>query len=194
MAMITFTAQHADRSNNTGYQFEFYCDRCRSGHISTFQASKLGMAEGFLRAAGGLFGGTVGKIAYAGDSIKDAFRGPARDAAFAKAVEEAKQHFKQCPQCGKWVCTSKCWNTARLQCKACAPDAKEGAPANQPAPNSPTGAQSVKCPGCGAASTAGKFCPECGKPTPAVKTECPKCKARLVPGAKFCPECGEKLV
>jgi len=190
MAITAFTAQHADRSNNSGYQFEFYCDKCRSGFMSSFQASKIGMAEGFLRAAGGMFGGTVGRIASAGDNLKEAFRGPARDAAFTKAVEEGKQHFKQCTGCGKWVCPQSCWNAERSQCKACAPDIKGAPGATQARPAD----QAVKCPSCGAATSDSKFCPECGKPTPAPKTACPKCSAKLAPGAKFCPECGEKVV
>lgn len=50
----------------------------------------------------------------------------------------------------------------------------------------------------------GKFCAQCGKPTPAnakfctecgaaLQAKCPKCGASIDPGTKFCGECGEKL-
>lgn len=37
----------ADRSNEHGFQFEFYCDKCNNGHLSEFSASKLGLAASF---------------------------------------------------------------------------------------------------------------------------------------------------
>lgn len=51
---------------------------------------------------------------------------------------------------------------------------------------------------------AGKFCLQCGKPTPpdakfcpecgaAQQKTCPQCKKPAKPDAKFCPECGSKL-
>ena len=59
MAMIQFTRNYTDRSNDQGFQFEFHCDKCGNGHMSTFEGSTLGMAASFLKAAGSFFGGAL---------------------------------------------------------------------------------------------------------------------------------------
>src|SRR3954447_17130490 len=111
MSMIEFTANHSDHSNDNGFQFEFHCDKCGNGHMSSFVASKIGVATGFLRAASSLFGGSnlLNNVANAGQYAKDSVRGKARDDAFAAAVAEGKKHFKQCSRCGHWVCPDVCW-------------------------------------------------------------------------------------
>jgi hypothetical protein len=134
-----------------------------------------------------MFGGKLGQIAYAGDQLKDALRGPAWDSAFRDAVEAGKRTFRQCPQCRKWVCPERCWNSSAERCTACAQAAPAGAPGVLGA------TQAATCPGCGAPATGGKFCAECGKPLPTARTNCPKCNGKVEPAAKFCPECGEKL-
>lgn len=181
MGLVSFTSSHTDHSTANGYQFEFYCDHCRTGHKTPFQPSSAGIAGGILRAAGGFFGGAIGRAANVGDQLKDALRGPARDSAFQKSVEEAKKFFKQCSRCSRWVCPEKCWDASKSVCSACSLQA-----ATQPA-----AAQASKCPSCGAASS-GKFCPECGKAVQPAVANCGKCGTKLEPGAKFCPECGEK--
>ena len=112
MGLIAFTSNVTDHSNENGFQFEFHCDKCGNGYMTSFQPSKVGMAGGFLRAASSLFGGAgaLDRIAGAGDYLRDSTRSQARDAAFARAVEEARPHFKQCSRCGKWVCPEQCWN------------------------------------------------------------------------------------
>jgi membrane protease subunit (stomatin/prohibitin family) len=50
----------------------------------------------------------------------------------------------------------------------------------------------VKCPACGAAVAAGKFCAECGKPLAVAKRFCSGCGAEIGPAAKFCSGCGAK--
>lgn len=209
MSMIAFTKNYTDHSNNTGYQFEFHCDKCGNGYRSQFKASKIGMAGEFMRAAGSMFGGVFGSAASASDHIKDALRGSAWDEAFNECVIEAKTHFKQCAHCGTWVCPEVCWNATRGQCKNCAPDLIEEAASAQALAardqvqekaraSDQTGGldmthlQAAVCAHCGAKSTGGKFCAECGKPY-VLKTECGKCNAKLEAGAKFCPECGTKV-
>jgi hypothetical protein len=94
MGLIQFTSNVTDHSNQQGYQFEFHCDKCGNGYMTSFQPSKVGMAGGFLRAASGFFGGgALGEMASAGDYLRDATRGQARDAAFAKAVAERPSPF-----------------------------------------------------------------------------------------------------
>ena len=209
MATIQFTANYTDRSNSTGYQFEFHCDHCGNGFMSTFQASKIGIMGGFLRAAGSLLGGPLNDAANAGDHIKDALRGKAWDDAFARAVAEGKQHFKQCSRCGRWVCPEHCWNHDRNLCEQCAPDlAEEAAAAQAQAAKEQIWEKArqtslvtdvdmkatkvAKCPHCGAPAGTSKFCPECGKPL-AAEVPCPSCGHKAKAGTKFCPECGTKL-
>lgn len=209
MALISFTANYSDHSNNSGYQFEFKCDKCGGGYMSTFQPSKAGMATGFLRAAGNLFGGAFNNIASASDQFKDALRGPAWDSAFRTAVEEGKQKFKQCSRCGKWVCPEHCWNAKRGLCEACAPDLQEEAAAaqaqaakaqiweaaskvDQTGGLSVSQVQSAFCGACGAKSAGGKFCGACGQPMQAASSNCSKCGSKLEAGAKFCGECGTR--
>lgn len=211
MAATAFTRNYTDHSNANGYQFEFHCDKCGSGFRSSYEASTLGMASGFLRAAGDLFGGALGSAASAGDHLKDALRGKAWDGAFAKAIEEIKPKFKQCTRCAKWICPQVCWNAKASLCKDCAPDFAEEASAAQAdaargamreqfavkaaATDWTKGTQADQqaaavCPHCAAPATGSKFCGNCGKPMAAGPTACAKCKAEVPAAAKFCPDCG----
>ena len=54
MAMIRFTENYEDLSTDQGFQFKFYCDRCRNGYMSSFQMSTIGAAGSLLRAAGSM--------------------------------------------------------------------------------------------------------------------------------------------
>src|SRR4051812_24041787 len=207
MSGTAFTRNHSDHSNGTGYQFEFHCDKCGNGWRSSFQASKLGIAESFFRAAGSIFGGGLERAAYATGQAKDMLRGKAWDDAFSVAIAEGKAKFKQCTRCGTWVCPEVCWNAERGLCDACAPKlqqelasaqataAKEqvwekARTVDQTEAADVAKKQTVACPHCGAPSTGGKFCGECGKPYQGVKENCAKCSAKMAPKAKFCPECG----
>ena len=49
-------------------------------------------AAGLLKAAGSLFGGALGHAGYAGDQVKDVFRGQAWDEAFAAAGASSSTH------------------------------------------------------------------------------------------------------
>jgi hypothetical protein len=207
MAAIQFTRNYTDHSNDSGYQFEFFCDKCHNGYRSSFVTSKLGLASHLLKAAGSIFGGSLQNAGWGADQVKDALRGKAWDDAFAEAIAEMKPKFKQCTRCGKWVCPEVCWNASRNLCEECAPDLAEQAAAAQAqvaVEQVWTKARAVdqtegmdlsakkiaNCPHCQAPVGTGKFCPECGQPL-IVKAACKKCGAEMSAGAKFCPECGQ---
>src|SRR5215211_3122436 len=125
MGMIQFVNNYDDLSTDKGYQFKFYCDKCGNGYMSRYQASLAGTGGSLLRAAGDLFGGIFSSAGNSAYEIQRAVGGKAHDSAFETAVEEAKQHFKQCTRCGIWVCPEACWNASANLCENCAPDYQE---------------------------------------------------------------------
>lgn len=215
MGAIVFTRNYTDHSNDTGFQFEFHCDKCHNGYRSSFQGSALGMGAKLAKGLGSLFGGgNLWAAGQAGEYMKDGLRGPAWDSAFQKAVEEIKPKFHQCTRCGNWVCPEVCWNEARQLCEACAPDLAEEAAHHQANIAAQQAAEKMRkvdlvedfdpkaqmlssCPHCKSRLAAGaKFCAGCGKPVTqaaaagAAKQFCTGCGAQLAGGAKFCSGCG----
>jgi RNA polymerase subunit RPABC4/transcription elongation factor Spt4 len=207
MSLIQFTRNYNDQSTDAGFQFEFYCDRCGNGYQTPFLASATGTISSALDAASSLFGGILGGAANAAHSVRSATWEHAHDAAFEKAVEEARPHFHKCKRCGKWV-DDDCWNDERTLCKDCAPDLQEELSSIQVQAairDAQEKADTVDyvsadkfkqtivaaCPHCGAKVSGGKFCPECGKPLAAEKF-CSNCGAKVKADTKFCPECGTK--
>lgn len=210
---IEFTSNYTDQSTNQGFQFEFYCNRCRTGYRTAFQPFVLGSVSGALDAANSLFGGVFGRAADLGERVRSANWEKAHDEAFIKATQELKPDFIQCPRCSNWVCRKNCWNTQRGLCKECAPDlGVEMAAAQSSRTVEEIWAHSkmaesdsemlqekswregvvASCPSCGhALEKNAKFCPECGAK---VKTQshCTQCGAELTAGAMFCGECGAK--
>ncbi len=208
MSMIQFTENYEDLSTDQGYQFKFFCDKCRNGYMSSFQTSTLGAAGSVLRAAGSLFGGVFGSAANSTYDIQRAVGGKAHDDALRAAVEEVRASFHQCKRCGKWACPENCWNAQRGLCNQCAPDIQMELAAAQVAAtveqiNSKVrdidqtagldlgGTAAATCPKC-AAKVTGKFCPECGT-TLVAKSACGACGATVDAGVKFCPECGKPM-
>ena len=119
--MIEFVRDFSDHSTDRGYQFEFRCDQCYSGFMSSFQPSFIGAAGGLLEAAGSIFGGFLGSAGNSAYSIQRAIGGPGHDRALQQAVTEVKQKFRRCQRCGKWVCADVCWNERASQCTQCTP-------------------------------------------------------------------------
>jgi hypothetical protein len=208
VAPIEFTDNYEDLSTESGYQFKFNCERCGNGYMSTYKASKSGVATGLLRGASSVFGGFLGSASNGADQFQDLIQGPAHDAALKDAVTEIRPQFIQCKRCGQWVCREVCWNAERGLCVDCAPmaqreisslqaqitidqageklrqqDLTEGLDLKAPAV--------VICPSCGVENDGGKFCSECGESL-LPRTECPKCGTKFKAGSKFCPECGAK--
>jgi hypothetical protein len=217
MTATAFTRNYRDHSNDTGFQFEFICDKCGNGFRSSFKANALGVGSKVLHGLGSLFGGGGNKLWQAGnaaDHMKDGLRGGAWDTAFAEAIEEMRPKFHQCTRCGHWVCPEVCWNEARQLCEGCAPDLAEEAAAaqarvaadqmhdkirnaDQVGDIDPTAAMVGQCQHCKARLAPGaKFCAACGKPATAAAAAgaaakfCSNCGKKIAPGGKFCGDCG----
>jgi hypothetical protein len=172
-----------------------------------------GFGGRLLRLGGDVIGGQIGeqasKLGWDAEFMRDTVRGSTRDKALAKAVEQMKPYFKQCRNCGQWVCDQVCWNTERGLCVGCAPKldqamAQMQAQAQVQQLNTKIQAQDWTgninyrdqatglCPSCGQESGGGKFCQGCGHPlaaAQAAKKFCGNCGSAL-DGAKFCGECG----
>jgi hypothetical protein len=212
MGSIAFTRNYSDHSNDTGYQFEFHCDKCGNGYRSTFHASTLGVGSKIAKGLGSIFGGSLWAAGQAGEFMKDGLRGQAWDKAFKEAIEEIKPKFHQCTRCGHWVCPEVCWNGQRQLCEGCAPDLAEEAAAHQAQIAAQQAAEKIRsvdqvkafdptaemvssCPSCHARIQAGaKFCAGCGKPVgaaTAAKAFCSGCGQQLPANARFCAGCGQ---
>jgi len=80
-AHVPFTDNYEDLSTDRGFQFKFFCERCGNGYMSSFQHNASGVAGDVLRAAGGLFGGLISRVADSTYDIQRAVGGPQHDTA-----------------------------------------------------------------------------------------------------------------
>jgi len=213
MAEIEFSNNYNDLSVaqgvDAGFQFDFFCQRCSDAWRSEFVPYRSGQASGWVGKAAGMFGGVLGSVGSAVDGLARAGYGTTHDEEFAKAIEQAKQHFHRCARCHSHVC-DKCWNTAKGLCLNCAPDVDTEIEAARSQGEASAAAQvaneegqargqkrevaadrQLVCPQCKAETHGAKFCPECGYKL-ANPDACSACGAQLPPGSKFCPECGHK--
>jgi hypothetical protein len=207
--LVPFTDNFRDLSNDNGYQFEFFCERCGNGHRSPFQRDKVATGRGLLRSLGSLSDGwgVADRLGYAGDMLSRSTGSATKDRALASAVETVAPHFRQCRGCGNWVCADVCWNEPIGQCLVCSPSVADELSRAQAAAQVEqlqektreidwtkdldlTTRARVQCPACGAGCSGGKFCGDCGAQL-AASSDCSNCGTHLA-GAKFCPECGQK--
>lgn len=213
MTAQSFTRNYTDHSNSYGFQFEFHCDKCGNGLRSPFKSHLLGVAASFLKAAGSVFGSTIRDIGWGADHVKDALRGSAWDEAFQAAITEIKPRFRQCTQCGKWVCPEVCWNAKRGLCEECAPDLQEHAASAQAQAAveqirnearqydlvSGINMEQMQVAACGSCGTPlqpdARFCASCGKSTSttAAASFCSGCGKSIISDARFCPGCGKPV-
>ena len=201
---IPFSNNYTDRSTDTGFQFEFHCDRCGDGVRSSFQASATGTVSTVLDAASNLFGGFFNAASTVG-RVRDVTWQRSHDAAFRRASDEVMSNFTRCSRCTHYVC-QRCWNEQFDLCADCAPDmAGELAVTRTQAAieqmrekvyasaqfSGDISAKSVRCPACGAPAGDMKFCGECG--TSLALRRCAN-GHDVANGMKFCGECGGKVV
>lgn len=204
MTLTNFVRNYHDLSTDTGFQFEFFCDRCGNGHQTRFEPSVISGVTDLLDTAGNFLGGILAGAASLGDKVRSATWEKAHDSAFQKAIAEARPHFKQCSRCGQWM-DNICWNHSRGMCKGCTPDLEEEFSNIQVQAAMEQASQvaqevsyvkaekfqtaiTVNCSECGAGLKGGKFCAECGTPVKKAN-QCSDCGSDTQ-GGKFCPECG----
>lgn len=210
---MRFVSKFDDLSaEERGYQFKFYCDACGRGHVSSLQPAEAGGS--LLRAAGEFLSELVVPAVAPPPGEGEASGLPAREEALGRAVEEAREHFRRCEHCGRWVCAEGCWDERAGRCRedcaevarategdgerdraphARADDGGDERDAESPAPQAEEDAGYV-CASCGAEVGEAKICPECAAPVrPHGGIECPACGRRAEGDPTFCPECGAKM-
>src|SRR5260221_14136490 len=90
MALIQFVENYDDPSTDRGFQFKFYCDKCRNGYLSGFQASIVGTAGSLFRPAGDIFRGVFRPARNSGYEIRPAPGGKPNGAPPGPAGPRAK--------------------------------------------------------------------------------------------------------
>jgi len=220
MTMQAFTRNYEDNSNESGFQFTFYCDLCNDGYKTRFITSESNKRAGFFKGLGRAVslgadivgrGGIGGHFERGTDILSERFEGTSpewrkeHEAAFELAQNEAKAHFMRCPKCRKYVCESD-WNEQDGLCVECAPrenvevtaaraekmvdDIRKKTSETEVFTGAVERRQTI-CPQCGKPSSGGKFCNNCGASLSLDK--CPKCGAKNVAGTRFGGECGTRL-
>lgn len=212
MAVIAFTKRYTDRTTPEGFQFEFFCDRTRTGWqevlsndifttiynelglntaaqaakkdfctyswVSPLQNNPANVTGKFVEDAKKVLESDA--IGAAGKVLNQAVSDKAKELALTNAITEAKQHFRYCTECNRWVCKSGCWNNTTRLCKDCTP--------------APAAPMALTCQYCGDKSVGGRFCATCGKPL-AITIFCGNCGAKIEgdKGFRYCPMCADPL-
>ena len=206
MTEIRSSDNRRDLSTNSGFQFEFYCERCGETWRSPFDRYMAGTLDGVIGAADGLLGGLFGGARNLVNELSTAGYSKAKDEALERAVVTARSHFHRCPRCSNNFCDD-CWNADEGTCIGCVPrleaevaainrqakltKAREVATERATVSDADMQAHVVTCGACHAVVGQGKFCPECGVPVSLTRA-CGHCGADVPRTAKFCPECGAK--
>ena len=200
-----FANNYSDLSDGSGFQFEFYCERCHDAWRTDYDRYAAGTASSILDTASSFLGGFLGSAGTVVDRVRDSGYRSARDKAFEGALGEAEEHFNKCRRCANYFC-AQCYNPNMHMCTNCAPTVEEEANiaarhteidmARTRAEESVRSGgvktdDHINCPSCGARVKPGKFCGECGAQMQ-TKKFCSECGTEVQPGAKFCPDCGTK--
>jgi hypothetical protein len=214
---IYFSSNYRDlcqeQGTGAGFQFEFSCSRCSDTWRSPFEpytsARMAGWVSKAANAAWRVMGTTGNTVSSAAEGLAGAHWGTARDAAFTRAIDNAKGHFNRCPRCTSYVC-HRCWNAGQGICLTCAPDtAAEAVAARQRGLNDGVSERAYSagqnaadgydiaaqrqlvCPQCHGETHGSAFCPNCGHRL-AQPDACTSCSAQVPAGAAFCPSCGTR--
>lgn len=202
MDLSFFTRRYVDRSKNTGFQFEFFCDRCNKGHLTPFRIHALGVVTSIWDATDwkkekekDFDFDTLKK-----DVSKLFLKGKAWIEAYTNAVEEAQKYFKHCARCLKWVCPKECFNPRANLCQGCVPltEAEKAALQAEERRKTSKAAEPADapriCPHCGKSNPVATFCADCGKKV-VQDIFCSSCGAKwsTEKKMKYCPRCGDEM-
>ena len=113
---IDFTDNYEDLSDETGFQFRFYCGRCDQDYLSDPEPCAHQEESEFLTIVGKIFTHTADR----GGELTCDEEGIQHDVALRSAIAEVREHFHQCHSCGEWIC-DVCWNQDFGLCQKCAP-------------------------------------------------------------------------
>jgi len=211
-----------DLSNDKGFQWRFYCDRCHSGFDTTFIPSRsqasarrfgflssslsaVGSMASSLTDSGGLYGASQGAGAVSQFKGMSADWHREHDKAFEQAVNETKTHFKKCPRCNLYICSDE-WNDEAGLCTTDAPSLTTELQSTKAQVRVEQMQTAVKAQTLFDGDTTDRttLCATCGKPSGSGKfcqncgsplgyKECSKCHHQNPPTVSFCGECGTKL-
>jgi len=117
---IEFTDNYEDLSDENGFRFRFFCERCDGDYVSDMQPCPRSEKSGLLANVGHIFAEATAN----GTDMSSDEEQMHHDCALRTAVTQVQERFHQCPQCGEWVCDT-CWNRALLMCEKCAPSGDE---------------------------------------------------------------------
>jgi hypothetical protein len=117
---IEFTDNYEDLSDEDGFRFRFYCERCDNDYTSDLQPCPRAEDAGLLKVVGKIFA----EAADNGTELTSDEEQVQHDVALRSATTQVRERFHECPGCGEWVC-DVCWNRAMLLCEKCAPSGEE---------------------------------------------------------------------
>ena len=120
MTAIEFTDNYEDLSDENGFRFRFYCERCDTDYSSDLQPYPQQEESDLLKVVGKIFAETADN----GGELTSDEEEMQHDVALRSAVTEVREHFHHCPGCGEWVC-DVCWNHRMMMCEKCAPSGEE---------------------------------------------------------------------
>lgn len=177
MAFTKFVRYVDDLSDDGGYKFRFECDSCEDAFESQYIPAGSSLLKTALEVVAllGQFGWRRGAGRRISENVDLGLCAKARDAAYERAVHEAKAHFRKCPVCGTWVCLEHCWDRLGGTCERCALESSES-----------DGLTS--CPACGTDDRGAPFCRACGLPLRPQR--CRHCDEAIALDARFCAQCG----
>jgi ribosomal protein L32 len=214
------------RNDGVGPYAVFYCESCEREFRSQPDVKNTIVNDIGRKAAGDLlrkvpiFGGELARNV-AGEDPRYVYN--LTPAQLQAHWEQVKEHFRECPTCGKVVCLSD-FDTQSDTCNEDSPRTNEinqargeqagaalkglasafglGESLNQMGnamrqagrAAEQASASMARCPNDGTLAAAGtKFCPECGSPMKQPEATLCPKCGTDVKGAKFCPECGTKI-
>lgn len=163
-----FKETYKDLSDENGYAYEFFCERCDKSYRPDYFNKPSGMGYNMVTFFKFVGKKLSGKMPHDLNEMKRLEDRAFQRSSFNKSIQLAEEHFLKCTECGKRVCGS-CWNTSQKKCADCAPLKTEDLPEymrkklEKEKREKEAKAKSRFCANCGAEKVEGaKFCEVCG--------------------------------